>query len=67
MPAKRKALVLDRDPFEETRGGDDQTRLANMRKIADADLVMVVKGDEAKIVKLRWAEPEEYDVEVVRP
>jgi hypothetical protein len=67
MPAKRKALVFDRDPFEETRGDDDQTRLANMTKIADADLVMVVKGDEAKIVKLRWEEPEEYDVEVVRP
>lgn len=38
-----------------------------MEKIADADLVVVVKGDEAKIVKLRWAEPEDYDTEVVRP
>ena len=59
--ARRKAVVLDRDPFE---GGD---RIGNMEKIADADIVMVVKGDEAKLVKLRWAEPEDYDVEVIRP
>jgi len=59
--ARRKAVVLDRDPFT----GDD--KLGNMEKIADADLVMVVKGDEAKLVKLRWADPEEYDVEVIRP
>lgn len=38
-----------------------------MQKLADADLALVVKGDEAEIIKLRWAEPEDYEVEVVRP
>lgn len=63
---KRKALVLDRDPFEEDRPRGDKG-LALMEKVADADLVMVVKGDEARIIKLKWAEPEQYDIEVVRP
>lgn len=62
--ARRKAVVLDRDPFE---GADEADKLGNMEKIADADLVMVVKGDEAKLLKLRWADPEDYDVEVIRP
>lgn len=60
---KRKALVLDRDPFE----GESGRATGNLQKIAEADLVVVVKGDEAKIVKLKWGDPEDYDVEVVRP
>jgi hypothetical protein len=62
MADKRKAVVFDRDPRE--RSGD---YVGNMQKLADADLAMVVKGDSAEIIKLRWAEPEDYEVEVVRP
>lgn len=61
---RRKAVVFDRDPTERPKGSDV---VGNMQKLADADLAIVVKGDEAKIVKLRWADPEDYDVEVVRP
>lgn len=61
MAEKRKAVVFDRDPF-----GDNRS-LETMEKLADADLALVVKGDHAEIIKLRWAEPEEYEVEVVRP
>jgi hypothetical protein len=60
---KRKALVVDRDPFE--NGGT--YKIGSMQKIADADLVVVVKGDQAKIIKLRWADPADYEVEVMRP
>jgi hypothetical protein len=59
---KRKAVVFDRDPRE--RNGD---YMGNMQMLADADLALVVKGDSAEIIKLRWAEPEDYEVEVVRP
>lgn len=61
MAEKRKAVVFDRDPFGENRS------METMEKLADADLALVVKGDEAQIIKLRWAEPEDYEVEVVRP
>lgn len=61
MAEKRKAVVFDRDP----RG--DGRNIDTMQKLADADLALVVKGDEAEIIKLRWAEPEDYEVEVVRP
>lgn len=61
MAEKRKAVVFDRDPF-----GDNRS-METMTKLADADLALVVKGDEAKIIKLRWAEPEDYEVEMVRP
>lgn len=57
---KRRAVVFDRDP----RG---DYNMGNMQKLADADLALVVKGDSAEIIKLRWAEPEDYEVEVVRP
>jgi hypothetical protein len=62
MADKRRAVVFDRDPRERT--GD---YMGNMQKLADADLALVVKGDTAEIIKLRWAEPEDYEVEVVRP
>ncbi len=61
MPEKRKAVVFDRDP----RG--ENFEVGTMQKLADADLAVVVKGDEAEIIKLRWADPEDYEVEVVRP
>jgi hypothetical protein len=65
---KRKAIVLDRDPFDQdgvTRQAS--IRLGLMQKLADADLVVVVKGDEARLIKLAWEEPLDYDVEVIRP
>lgn len=62
----RKALVLDRDPFQ-NRDVRRALPVGSMEKIADADLVIVVKGDEAKIIKLAWADPADYEVEVVRP
>lgn len=61
MAEKRKAVVFDRDPFGKGRSMD------TMKKLADADLALIVKGDEAEIIKLRWADPEDYEVEVVRP
>lgn len=63
MPEKRKAVVFDRDPRERSNGD----YVGNMQKLADADLALIVKGDQAEIIKLRWAEPEDYDVEMVRP
>lgn len=62
MADKRKAVVFDRDPRERT--GD---YVGNMQRLADADIALVVKGDSAEIIKLRWAEPEDFEVEVVRP
>lgn len=61
MAEKRKAVVFDRDPRGENR------EVGTLQKLADADLALVVKGDQAEIIKLRWAEPEDYEVEVVRP
>lgn len=61
MAEKRKAVVFDRDP----RG--DNRSVETLQKLADADLALVVKGDQAEIIKLRWAEPSDYEVEVVRP
>lgn len=67
MPEKRKAIVFDRDPRQGKNHGADHQYLGNMQKLADADLALIVKGDQAEIIKLRWADPEEYEVEVVRP
>jgi hypothetical protein len=63
---RRKALVLDRDPFEDS-GRRRSISAELLQKLADAELVVVVKGDEARIIKLRWDDPLEFDVEVVRP
>jgi hypothetical protein len=60
---KRKAVVFDRDPRERSNGD----YVWNMQRLADADIALVVKGDEAELIKLRWDEPENYEVEVVRP
>lgn len=64
---KRSALVLDRHPFDQNGQRSNDLDMGDMKKIADADLVLVVKGDEAEIIKLRWADPMDYEVEVLRP
>jgi hypothetical protein len=68
---KRTALVLDRDPFEQNGQRSNRLDMGDMKKIADADLVLVVKGDEAKIIKFgvpgTMIDPMDYEVEVMRP